>query len=138
MKVGIVGTGTVGRTLAQGFTEKGHDVVIGTRDVDALMARTEGDAMGNPPFAQWRADHAEIGLATQADAMAHGEIVVNATDGEGSEAALSAGADHLPGRSCSTRPTPSTTRPGGRRACSSPTPIRSANGCRRPSHKLDS
>ena len=97
MKVGIVGTGTVGRTLAQGFTEKGHDVVIGTRDVDALMARTEGDAMGNPPFAQWKAEHPEIGLTTQADAMAHGEIVVNATDGEGSEAALSAGGEHLTG-----------------------------------------
>ena len=35
--------------------------------------------MGNPPFAQWKAEHPEIGLTTQADAMAHGEIVVNAT-----------------------------------------------------------
>jgi predicted dinucleotide-binding enzyme len=61
------------------------------------MARTEGDAMGNPPFAQWKAEHPEIGLTTQADAMAHGEIVVNATDGEGSEAALSAGGEHLTG-----------------------------------------
>ena len=92
-----MGTGTVGRTLAQGFTQKGHDVVIGTRDVEALMTRTEGDAMGNPPFAQWKAEHPEIGLTTQADAMAHGEIVVNATDGEGSEAALSAGGEHLTG-----------------------------------------
>ncbi|HEY5859662.1 MAG TPA: NAD(P)-binding domain-containing protein [Actinomycetota bacterium] len=97
MQVGIVGTGTVGRTLAQGFTQKGHDVVIGTRDVEALLARTEGDAMGNPPFAQWKAEHPEVGLTTQADAMAHGEIVVNATDGEGSEAALSAGGEHLTG-----------------------------------------
>ena len=97
MQVGIVGTGTVGRTLAQGFIQKGHDVVIGTRDVEALMARTEGDAMGNPPFAQWKAEHPEIGLTTQADAMAHGEIVVNATSGEGSEAALGAGAEHLSG-----------------------------------------
>ena len=97
MQVGIVGTGTVGRTLAQGFTQKGHDVVIGTRDVEALMARTERDAMGNPPFAQWKAEHPEVGLTTQADAMAHGEIVVNATDGEASEAALSAGGEHLTG-----------------------------------------
>jgi predicted dinucleotide-binding enzyme len=97
MKVGIVGTGTVGRTLAQSFTRTGHDVVIGTRDVEALMARTDGDAMGNPPFAQWKVEHPEIGLATQADAMAHGDIVANATAGEVSEAALSAGAEHLDG-----------------------------------------
>ncbi|HSH33385.1 MAG TPA: NAD(P)-binding domain-containing protein [Actinomycetota bacterium] len=97
MQVGIVGTATVGRTLAQGFTQKGHDVVIGTRDVEALMARTERDAMGNPPFAQWKAEHPEIGLTTQVDAMAYGEIVVNATDGEASEAALSAGGEHLTG-----------------------------------------
>ena len=74
MQVGIVGTGTVGRTLAQGFTQKGHYVVIGTRDVEALLARTEGDAMGNPPFAQWKAEHPEVGLTTQADAMAHSDM----------------------------------------------------------------
>ena len=60
--------------MAQGFTGKGHEVVIGTRDVDALMVRIDGDAMGNPPFAQWKADHPEIGLTTQAVAMAHGKI----------------------------------------------------------------
>ena len=81
MKVGIVGTGTVGRTLAQGFTGKGHEVVIGTRDVDALMApRIDGDAMGNPPFAQWKADHPEIGLTTQAERDGpRRDLVVNAT-----------------------------------------------------------
>jgi 8-hydroxy-5-deazaflavin:NADPH oxidoreductase len=138
MKVGIVGTGTVGRTLAQGFTGKGHEFVIGTRDVDALMARIDGDAMGNPPFAQWKADHPEIGLTTQADAMAHGEIVVNATSGEGSEAALGAGASTSAERSCWTRPTRSITRLDGRPACSSRTPIRWANGCKPPSRRLGS
>ena len=33
MKVGILGTGGVGRALAEGFAAAGHDVMIGTRDV---------------------------------------------------------------------------------------------------------
>lgn len=97
MKVGIVGTGTVGRTLAHGFFDKGHDVAIGTRDVDALMARAEPDAMGDPPFAQWRLEHPSIGVVTQPEAMRHGEIVINATAGAASEAALGSGAEHLAG-----------------------------------------
>ena len=32
MKLGILGSGDVGRTLAGGFAAAGHDVVIGTRD----------------------------------------------------------------------------------------------------------
>ena len=90
MKVGILGTGTVGRALAEGFAGVGHDVTIGTRDVDALMARAEPDAMGTPPFSSWHADHADVGVATFAEAGAHGELLVNATSGAGSIDALGA------------------------------------------------
>lgn len=99
MDISVAGTGVVGRTLAAGFAAKGHDVTIGTRDVDALMARTEVDAMGNPPFAQWKADHPDIAVAVIADVLTHGELVVNATAGHASEEALSAaGAGALAGK----------------------------------------
>ena len=89
MKIGILGTGIVGRTLADALAQQGHDVAIGTRDVKALMARTDRDAMGNPPFAEWHADHGNIGVATFADAAAHGELLVNAAHGANSIEAFS-------------------------------------------------
>ncbi len=84
MKVGILGTGTVGRSLAAGFAANGHDVMIGTRDVDALMARTEPDGMGAPPFAAWHADHGDVRVGPFAETGAHGELLVNATLGAAS------------------------------------------------------
>ena len=33
MKIGIIGSGIVGRTLAKGFLDLGHDVLLGTRNV---------------------------------------------------------------------------------------------------------
>ncbi|HEY3418718.1 MAG TPA: NAD(P)-binding domain-containing protein, partial [Armatimonadota bacterium] len=32
MKVGVLGTGEVGRTLASGFVGEGHQVMLGSRD----------------------------------------------------------------------------------------------------------
>jgi predicted dinucleotide-binding enzyme len=90
MRFGILGTGTVGRVIGARLVSLGHDVTIGTRDVEALLARTEPDAMGNEPFAAWREANARVGLATFAEAAAHGEIVVNATNGGGSLDALRA------------------------------------------------
>ena len=54
MRVGILGTGVVGRSIAGRLAALGHEVMIGTRDVEALMARTEPDARGNEPFAEWK------------------------------------------------------------------------------------
>ncbi len=99
MKIGILGTGIVGRTLADGFARQGHDVAIGTRDVKALMARTDPDAMGNPPFAEWHREHVAIGVATFADAAAHGELLVNAAHGSNSiEALTAAGTANIDGK----------------------------------------
>lgn len=99
MKIAVLGTGMVGRALAARLAGLGHDVVIGTRDVDQTLARTEPDAMGNPPYAQWQEEQPDVRLVPFADAGAHGEIVVNATSGEGSLAALEAvGAANLAGK----------------------------------------
>ena len=92
MKVGILGTGGAGRALTEGFAAAGHDVVIGTRDVAALLARTEPDQMGRPPFSAWSSEHTEVRVASFAEAGAHGDLLVNATLGTGSIDALRAAA----------------------------------------------
>jgi predicted dinucleotide-binding enzyme len=84
MKVGILGTGSVGRALAEGFAREGHDVMVGTRDVEALMARTQPDRMGSPPFADWLPAQTGVAVGTFAEAGAHGELLVNATLGSAS------------------------------------------------------
>ena len=99
MKFGVFGTGTVGRVIGARLTELGHEVTIGTRDTDALLARTEPDAMGNEPFAGWRKRNPDIGLGSFADAAAAGELLVNATNGSGSlEALRAAGETSLDGK----------------------------------------
>lgn len=99
MKVTVLGTGMVGRALAAKLAEAAHDVVIGTRVVETTLARAEPDRMGNPPYAQWQADHPVVRLMPFAAAGRHGEIIINATPGEASVAALNTvGVDTLAGK----------------------------------------
>ncbi|MGO4229062.1 NADPH-dependent F420 reductase [Arthrobacter sp. YAF34] len=99
MKIAVLGTGMVGRTIAGAFAGLGHDVVIGTRDPQATLARTEPDVMGTPPFAQWHAGNTGVGVEAFADAVSGAELIVNATNGGGSLAALSAaGTENLAGK----------------------------------------
>jgi predicted dinucleotide-binding enzyme len=99
MKIAVLGTGMVGRALSSRLAGLGHDVAIGTRDVDTTLSAAEPDRMGNVPFAQWHPDHPEVRLLTFADAGVHGEVIVNATAGGVSLAALeAAGADSLAGK----------------------------------------
>jgi len=88
MKIAILGTGMVGRALAGRLAALGHDVVIGTRDVEVTLARTEPDGMGNPPYATWARAHPDVRLLPLPQAGEHGEVVVNATAGAASLAAL--------------------------------------------------
>src|SRR5215210_1759015 len=99
MRAGVLGTGTVGRSVGGKLRELGHDVVIGTRDPVKLMERAEPDARGNDPFAVWQQQHPDIGIATFRDAAAHGDLLVNATSGAGSLDALrSVGEETLAGK----------------------------------------
>lgn len=97
MKIAVLGTGMVGRTIAGALAGLGHDVAIGTRDPQATLARTEPDMMGAPPFAQWHAAHGRIAVATFADASDGSDLIVNATNGGGSLHALAA-AGNLAGK----------------------------------------
>jgi 8-hydroxy-5-deazaflavin:NADPH oxidoreductase len=99
MKIAVIGTGAVGRALAGRLAELGHDVTIGTRDIGTTLARIEPDAMGNQPYSTWAASHPQVRLDSFANAAAAAELVVNATSGDVSLAALgAAGADNLAGK----------------------------------------
>ena len=98
MTIAVLGTASVGRAIAARLRELGHDVVIGTRDPAATLARTDPDAMGRAPFATWHAEHADVALATYAEAAAAADVVVNATSGGVTLEVLAlAGAEHLAG-----------------------------------------
>lgn len=98
MRIAVLGTGSVGRALAGRWSEAGHDVVVGTRDPAATLARADpGWASGT--YAQWQEQHPDVRLLPFADAGEHAELVVNATAGTGSVQALAAaGAGERPGR----------------------------------------
>ena len=99
MRFGILGTGVVGKTIAVRLAGLGHDVIVGTRNPEETLSRTNPDQYGNPPFGAWQEEHPEVRLGTFAEAAAHGEMVVNATAGAVSlEALEQAGEDHLNGK----------------------------------------
>ena len=99
MKYAVLGTGMVGRAIAGRLAELGHDVVVGTRDPAATLARTEPDGMGDPPYAAWAAEHRDVALATFAEAAAGAEVVVHAGSGLAAlDLLAAAGADNLDGK----------------------------------------
>ncbi|GAA3816221.1 NADPH-dependent F420 reductase [Streptomyces phyllanthi] len=99
MRYAVLGTGIVGRTIATRLSSLGHEVVIGTRDPAATLARTEPDAMGTPPFATWHMAHAAVEPRSFTEAAAFGERVVNTTAGAATLDALkAAGSVHLAGK----------------------------------------
>jgi predicted dinucleotide-binding enzyme len=81
VRLGILGTGVVGKTIAARLAGLGHGVMVGTRNPEQTLARTEPDAYGNPPFGAWQKEHPEVKLGTFEEAATHGEMVVNATAG---------------------------------------------------------
>lgn len=96
MQIGIFGTGVVGQTLAAALDQKGHAVMIGTRDPAATLARDTGNVFSKTPFREWRRENPGIQLGTFADAARFGEALINATSGNASLAALqAAGEDAL-------------------------------------------
>jgi hypothetical protein len=99
MNIGILGAGMVGQTLAASLASLGHSVAVGTRNVSALMARTEPGPYGNPPYASWAREHPAVTTRTLAEAAAHGDIVFNVLAGGAAlEGLRAAGAQNLAGK----------------------------------------
>ena len=88
MKIGILGTGVVGQTIAEKLVQLGHDVMMGTRDKKATLAKTSKDNFGRPPFGEWLKNNSKVKFGTYSEAASFGEFLVNATSGIGSIDAL--------------------------------------------------
>jgi 8-hydroxy-5-deazaflavin:NADPH oxidoreductase len=77
MQIGIVGSGGVGQALGKGFADLGHDVKLGTRDVNQEKVKA------------WLAKTGPlVSAGSFSDAAAFGEIIVLATSWAGTESAL--------------------------------------------------
>lgn len=78
MKVGVLGTGEVGRAVAERVSGLGHDVLISSLHPAVTMARTEPSRKGTELFSTWIARHPEIRLVSYREASRGSELVVNA------------------------------------------------------------
>jgi 8-hydroxy-5-deazaflavin:NADPH oxidoreductase len=86
MRIAVIGTGPVGRTLGDGLVKVGHDVVVGTRDPDRTQARDDWRDVKLPLVS-----YGEVGLSA--------DLFINATSGANSIEALEAvGAEWLDGK----------------------------------------
>jgi predicted dinucleotide-binding enzyme len=85
MKMGVLGSGMAAQALSARLAELGHDVVIGTRDIDKLRG--------------WQSSNQRVLIGSFAETAAHGEMLFNATNGTGSLNALTmAGEANLVGK----------------------------------------
>jgi len=99
MRIGVLGSGVVGRTLGAKMASLGNEVALGTRNVDTLMARADLGRGETVSFAGWLERNPGVTPAPFAAAAEHGDIVVNATSGDAALAALGpAGAPSLDGK----------------------------------------
>src|SRR5882762_7406336 len=76
MKIGIIGSGIVGRVLGNAFLKEGHEVLLGTRDV------TKAE------ITKWKAENKKGQTGTFENAAAFGEIIVLTTSGSVIESAV--------------------------------------------------
>jgi 8-hydroxy-5-deazaflavin:NADPH oxidoreductase len=87
MKIGILGSGSVGKTLGAGFLKHGHQVMLGTRDPQ------------KPEVRQWLQSTPGAAAGTFEQAALFGELIVLATLGRAAEEAISlAGTENFSGK----------------------------------------
>lgn len=85
MKVGVLGSGIVGQTLAAGFVKHGHEAMIGTREPAKL--------------AEWSKANPKGRVGSPSEAAALGELLVLAVKGHAAAAVLrSAGEANIEGK----------------------------------------
>ena len=86
MKIAVLGTGSVGQTLAAKCADLGHHVVIGTRDPERL----------SDEFALFLDSHSAVKALNFSGAVSFGDLVINAVSGAHTLKALQlAGAENL-------------------------------------------
>lgn len=94
MKIAILGTGAVGKAFATRLTELGHEVAVGTRDVNNTLAKD-----GDSGFKNFLEKNPKIKLTTFKEAAAFGEMIINVSKGEHTlDVIQAAGKDNLKGK----------------------------------------
>ncbi|MFZ1263461.1 MAG: NAD(P)-binding domain-containing protein [Chitinophagaceae bacterium] len=84
MKIGVIGSGQVGRVLASAFLKEGHKVMLGTRNIS------------KDELVKWQTDVAGGLLGSFQDTAQFGEVIVLAVSGLAVEDAISlAGKEHF-------------------------------------------
>lgn len=87
MKIGIIGSGVVGQVLAKAFHAEGHQVRLGTRDVQKAELK------------KFISENPEIGVAVFDQAASFAEIIVLATGGSVTlDAIRLTGTEHFSGK----------------------------------------
>lgn len=71
MKIGILGSGIVGRTLGTAFLKEGYEVMLGTRDIS------------KPSLQDWQKENLAAKIGLFKDCASFGETLVLATSGKG-------------------------------------------------------
>ncbi len=84
MKVGILGSGGVGQTLAAGFASHGHQTMIGTGDPAKLS--------------EWQVKNAKVRIGGFSDVAAFGEVLVLAVKGSAAADVLKAAGNAIDGK----------------------------------------
>lgn len=77
MKVGVLGSGTVGQTLAAGFVKHGHQVMMGTRNPNGEEIK------------KWLTKNPKVSAGTFADTAKFGDLLVLAVLGLAAEEVIS-------------------------------------------------
>ena len=93
MKLAVLGTGMVGRTIAGKLASLGHDVALGTRDPDASRARPAPAKA--PSLADWLTAHPTVTLTDFSSAAADGDMVFVALNASSAVAALTEAGDAI-------------------------------------------
>ena len=70
--------------MASKLIEIGHEVVIGTRNVEDTLARREKDGYGNPPFSEWYSQHQVVAVEPCGQSVEGVDLIVNCTGGQAS------------------------------------------------------
>jgi len=84
MKVGIIGSGIVGRVLASGFMNEGHSIMLGTRNIS------------KEEVVKWKKENDKGLLGSFQETAQFGEIIVLAVSGLAVEDAINlAGKEHF-------------------------------------------
>ncbi|MFI5193044.1 MAG: NADPH-dependent F420 reductase [Chitinophagales bacterium] len=87
MKIGIIGSGEVGRVLGNAFLQEGHQVFLGTRDPSKEVV------------VKWKSENPGAKTGCFEEAASFGELLVLAVAGHAAENALQmAGAKNLNGK----------------------------------------